>query len=303
MSGEERAEMRERFLQMQDNHGGGHLAQRRRVFEMGFPYLGPLNDRAWSFALPAMELQEFPSNGSLPNLRDNAITEELAKLEAVGVMHLPSNPMLRKQIAHLLRGDFGLSNKRRFITGVFIWLVGEDEYVARNPDSWARSFQFLQDVVGDLGDRATFVDDYIRVVGSSGNVYRVRPRSHPPYYIVSREMENGNPTICIDPVNAHTVVFGDILVNLVLALYDDQMSARHIDTLARHVFGPQRVRRAGQYGLPGGRNVNIEHLWRRALGNMPGEPEDHRDLFQQWRRVIDRFQTNLDDWSEEEEEE
>jgi hypothetical protein len=35
----------------------------------------------------------------------------------------------------------------------------------------------------------------------------------------------------------------------------------------------------------------------------PGEPEDHRALFQQWRRVIDRFQTNLADWSEEEEEE
>jgi hypothetical protein len=297
---EERVAMRDRFLRMQDRHGRhGRWAERRMIFEMGFPYLGPLNDRAWGLALPAMEFQEFPENGSLPNLRDESIAEELAKLEEVGVMHLPSNSLLRKQIAHLLRGDCGLSNKRRFITGLFLWLIGEDEFLARDTEAWARSFQFLQEVVGDLDDRASFVDGYIRVVGSSGNVYRIRPRSHPPYYIVSRVMDGGNPTICIEPVNAHTVVFGDILVNLVLALYDDQVSARHIDTLASHVFGQRRVRRAGHYG----RRENIEHLWRRALGNMPGEPEDHRGLFEQWRRVIDRFQTNLDDWSEEEEEE
>jgi len=291
--------MRERFLQMRDSHGQGRWAERRMMFEMGFPYLGPLNDGAWRVALPAMELQESPNNGSLPYLRDDVIAEELEKLEEVGVMHLPSNPMLRKQIAHILRGDCGLANKRRFITGLFLWLIGEDEFLARDPEAWARSFQFLQEVVDDLGDRAAFVDDYIRVIGSSDNVYRIRPRLHPPYYTVSREVNEQNVGICIDPVNAHTVVFGDILVNLVLALYDDQMSARHIDTLARHVFGRRRVPRAGQYG----RNVNIEHLWRRALGNMPGQQQDHREMFRQWRRVIDRFQTNLEDWSEEEEEE
>ncbi|MCH2637591.1 MAG: hypothetical protein MKZ56_04420 [Candidatus Thalassarchaeum sp.] len=320
ISVEDRNEMRERFLQMRDSQGGGRWAERRMIFELGFPYLGPLNDRAWGFALTAMQLQEFPSNGSVPFLPDEVINEELAKLEEVGVMHLPSNPMMRKQIAHLLRGDFGLANKRRFITGLFLWLVGEDEFLARDPAAWARSFRFLQEVGNDLGDRAAFVDEYIRVTGSSGNVYRIRPRPHPPYYIVSREVGDQHPPICIDPVSAHTVVFGDILAGLVLALYDDQMSARHIDTLARHVFGPRTVRHAN----PGVRNVNIENLWRRALGNMPGEagdprrlyrrwrrargevpdePVDHRALFEQWRRVIDRFQTNLEDWSIEEEEE
>ena len=296
---EERVEMRDRFQQMRDSRGQGIWAGRRMIFEMGFPYLGPLNDGAWGVALPTMELQESPNNGSLPYLANDVIIEELAKLEDAGVMHLPTNPLLRKQIAHILRGDCGLANKRRFITGLFIWLTGEDEFLARDPEPWARSFQFLQEVVNDLGDRATFVDDYIRVTGSSGNFYRIKPRSHPPYYTVSRERNERNASICIEPVNAHTVVFGDILVTLVLALYDDQVSARHIDTLAPHVFGEQRVRRAGQHG----RNVNIEHLWRRALGNMPGEQLDHRDLFNQWRRVIDRFQTNLDDWSEEEDEE
>jgi hypothetical protein len=284
---------------MRDNHGQGAWAERRMVFEMGFPYLGPLNNRAWGEALPAMELQESPSNGSLPYLPNDTIDEELAKLEDVGVMHLPTNPILRKQIAHILRGDCGLSNKRRFVTGLFLWLIGEDEFLARDPGAWALSFQFLQEVVNDLGERASFVDDCIRVTGSSGNVYRISPRAHPPYYVVAREVGVQRQAICIDPVNAHTVVFGDILVNLVLALYDDQMSARHIDTLAQHVFGGQRVRRGGHHR----NNNNIEHLWRRALGNMPGQEPDHRDMFQQWRRVVDRFQTNLADWPIEEEEE
>jgi hypothetical protein len=299
MSQEALVEVREKFLQMRDRHGRDRWAERRMVFEMGFPYLGPLNDTAWGLALSALELESFTTSNSLPNLRTADVTSELAQLEGFGVMHLPSNPQLRKQIAHLLRGDFGLSNKRRFVTTLFIWLIGEDEFLARDPQAWALSFQFLQEVVNDLGERASFVDDSIRVTGSSGNIYRISPRPNPPYYVVAREVDSQRQAICIDPLNAHTVVFGDILVNLVLALYDDQMSARHIDTLARHVFGGHRVRHAGNYG----RN-NIERLWRRALGNMPPGEEPHPEaLFQQWRRVVDRFQTNLADWPIEEEEE
>ena len=299
MSQEALVEVREKFLQMRDRHGRDRWAERRMVFEMGFPYLGPLNDTAWGLALSALELESFTTSNSLPNLRTADVTSELAQLEGFGVMHLPSNPQLRKQIAHLLRGDFGLSNKRCFVTTLFIWLIGEDEFLARDPQAWALSFQFLQEVVNDLGERASFVDDSIRVTGSSGNIYRISPRPNPPYYVVAREVDSQRQAICIDPLNAHTVVFGDILVNLVLALYDDQMSARHIDTLARHVFGGHRVRHAGNYG----RN-NIERLWRRALGNMPPGEEPHPEaLFQQWRRVVDRFQTNLADWPIEEEEE
>ena len=304
LSQEDLVEVREKFLQMRDRHGRDRWAERRMVFEMGFPYLGPLNDRAWDLALSELDLDRSDFTTSDTTLRLPDVTRELAQLEEVGVMHLPSDGRLRLEIAHLLRGDFGLANKRRFVTTLFIWLIGEDEFLARDPDAWALSFQFLQEVVDDLGDRASFVDDTIRVTGSSGNIYRISPRPHPPYYVVSREHEGGRQAICIDPLNAHTVVFGDILVNLVLALYDDQISARHIDTLAQHVFGTRRRNRRGELYE---RN-NIEHLWRRALGNMPpredlpGEVPAAEALFQQWRRVVDRFQTNLADWPMEEEE-
>ncbi len=301
MTQDEIAEMREAFLQLRDRHGRGRWAERRMIFEMGFSYLGPLNDSAWGLALSTLGLQQGTNSGDvLLDIPDAMIEEELTKLEKVGIIHLPSNPLMRAQIAHLLRGDLGLANKRRFITGLFLWLIDDDEFRGRDKEAWAKSFQFLQEVVNDLGDRADFVDNCIRVIGSSGNTYRIRPRPHPPHYIVSREVEDGqNQTICIDPVNAHTVVFGDILVNLVLALYDDQISARHIDTLARHVFGDPRTGHLGRQR----RNVNIEHLWRRALGTMPGDQPEPQQAFQRWRRVVDRFQTNLADWAEEEEEE
>ena len=306
MGRDEIAEMRERFqrLRGQNANGVGRWAERRMIFEMGFSYLGPLNERAWGLALQALELQEHVPTEMLPDLSNQEMDEEFVKLEKAGIIYRPTTPALRRQITHLLQGNLGPANKRRFNTALFLWLIGDDEFRGRDAEAWALSFQFLQEVVEDLGDRAEFVDDYIRVIGSSGNIYRIRPRPHPPFYVVSREVvEQGavqHPTICIDPINAHTVVFGDVLVNLVLALYDDHLSARHIDTLSRHVFGDPHADYRGRRR----RNVNIEHLWRRALGRMPDEEQpDPREMFQQWRRVIDRFQTNLADWEEMEEEE
>lgn len=291
LSAEDVAEMKQQFDQMQDNHDFGGLNGRRMIIEMGFPYFGPLNDRAWSHALSALDLRELDSSTPLPKIHHTVVTEELIKIENAGVLCLPSNYQVRKHLAHLIRGDFGLANKRRFITALFMWLVSEEEFIARDPEVWATSFQFLREVVDELGDRAVFVDDTIRVTGSSDNIYRIQPRLHPPYFIVYREIEDRKEPICIDPIGAHTVAFADVLVNLVLSLYDDTMSARHINTLQRHVFGPPEHLRTRRV------NRNIDHLWRRALGDMPGDERTPQAQFQQWRLLIDRFQTNLADWT------
>ena len=183
---------------------------------------------------------------------------------------------------------------------VFLWLVSEDEFIARVPDAWATSFNFLRDVVVELGDRASFVDGNIRVIGSSGNIYNIAPEKADSILSGFR-LNNGNRSgICIDPIGAGLVVFGDVLVTVVLSLYDDQISARRINTLAPHVFGPTRR------GLI--RQRNIDHLWRRALGNTPLQyrhlveenEEEDQTLPMVWQRLIDRFQTNLADWTNEE---
>ena len=119
-------------------------------------------------------------------------------------------------------------------------------------------------------------------------------------------MDDQRTGICIDPIGAGRVVFGDVLVTLVLSLYDDQISARRINTLSHHVFGrPNQSRRR--------RNANIDHLWQRALGNTPlrfqhldqeeEEGEGDQTIPMAWQRLLDRFQTSLADWTLEEDEE
>ena len=100
--------------------------------------------------------------------------------------------------------------------------------------------------------------------------------------------------ICIDPIGASSVVFGDILVSLVLSLFEDQKSALRINTLQPHIFGIPRRHR----------NRNINFLWQRALGrhHERQQGEDAEPEGNVWQHLIDRFQTNLDDWNGVEEE-
>ena len=52
------------------------------------------------------------------------------------------------------------------------------------------------------------------------------------------------------------------------------------------------------------RNRNINHLWQRALGQHYNERREENDRPEDniWQHLLDRFQTNLDDWSGAEEE-
>ena len=100
--------------------------------------------------------------------------------------------------------------------------------------------------------------------------------------------------ICIDPIGAGSVVFGDILVSLVLSLFEDQKSALRINTLHPHIFGVPRRHR----------NRNVNHLWQVALGRHIQQCRDENAGPEGniWQHLLDRFQTNLDDWSGAEEE-
>ena len=106
------------------------------------------------------------------------------------------------------------------ITMVFLWLVSEDEFIARVPDAWATSFNFLRDVVVELGDRASFVDGNIRVIGSSGNIYNIAPKRPTPYYQVSR-LNNGNRSGICMILSVQASRFGDVLVTVVSVRLSD----------------------------------------------------------------------------------
>ena len=257
-------------------------------------YSGPLNDGAWGVTLSNLQLTEFNYPNPLPNIDIETVDRKLAELNRAGILYIPQNPNIREHITHFLQGTFGPDNTRLFVTILFLWLTSEDDYVARDPNAWAKSFQLLFEVIEDLADRAYFVHGAIEVVGSSGHTYRIQPKSGRPYFHVAGQVGEQYQHICIDPVGARNVIFGDVLVTLILSLYDDQTSARHIDTLARYLFGGNRGRRI----------TDVQQLWRRALGNMPRQLRGNRQdrnsaISTTMEYIIDRFQTNLADWSDE----
>ena len=265
--------------------------------EMGLPYHGAVDDRHWSRLLHQMTPSHqtrnpFTHGYNIDKLGSDVVAEILQPLENLGVRIMPQGILLREHLAHFLFGTFGQIPKDRLISIILQWSTAD--YFFRNSEAWARSFSFIQEVVSELGDRSHFFDDGIRVTGSSNNLYEIEPVRRPPFYRVTRIHEEQRMHICIDPIGANSVVFGDILVSLVLSLFEDQKSALRISTLHPHIFGTV-VRH---------RNRNINHLWQRALGNRYNQRREENTEPEEniWQHLIDRFQTNLDDWSGVEEE-
>ena len=267
--------------------------------ESGLPYNGATDERHWSRLLsqltPSHQTSNpFTSGYRVPKLDGELVDEILQPLARLGVSILPQGHLLREHLAHYLHGTFGQIPKDRLVVIMLQWST--PDYFFRNPEAWARSFSFVQEVVTELGDRAHFSEEGIRIIGSSNNLYEITPARRPPFYRVTRIHEDQRMHICIDPIGAGSVVFGDILVSLVLSLFEDQQSALRINTLHPHIFGVPRGHRH--------RNRNINHLWQRALGNHYNQRRDENAEPQDniWQHLLDRFQTNLDDWSGAEEE-
>ena len=268
-----------------------------RVDEMGVPYIGPIDDRHWSLLLNRMTPSHQTSNpftisNDIIQLGSECVNGVLQPLNNLGIRVLPQTNLLREQLAHFLIGTFGQIPKDRLISAMLQWTTVD--YFFRNSEAWARSFIFIHEVVSELGERAYFTSDGIRVIGTSNNLYQITPVRRPPFYRVTRIYEDQHTHICIDPIGASSVVFGDILVSLVLSLFEDQKSAMRINTLHPHIFGIPRRHR----------NRNINHLWQRALGrhHERQQGDDTEPEGNVWQYLIDRFQTNLDDWNGVEEE-
>ena len=79
---------------------------------------------------------------------------------------------------------------------------------------------FLQDVIDSLpDDRVSMYEEHIRVIGSSGTVYRIQLNESLPY-MVYRVAEGELIPIDLVPPQPSTPL-GDILANLTLYLFND----------------------------------------------------------------------------------
>ena len=86
---------------------------------------------------------------------------------------------------------------------------------------------FLQEVIDDLpDDRVSMDEEHIRVIGSSGTIYRIQLNGSLPY-MVYRVTEG--ELIPIDIVSATSMPLGDILAALTLHLFND------LSTMSPHV--------------------------------------------------------------------
>lgn len=92
------------------------------------------------------------------------------------------------------------------------------------PPDW-KSLPFLSDVIDHLQeDRVSFSNGAIRVIGTSGNVYRIEPHDIEEW-IVLQELTNEVVRLSIEPRgNVADYPLADILVNLVLSLFHDDES-------------------------------------------------------------------------------
>jgi hypothetical protein len=265
--------------------------------ELGINFAGPCSDRAWTVALDLIKQRSrFHRNGppnpftSTPSTKPEEvdIKTQMGILSDIGVLCLPQKESLKEQVAHLMVGNCGKEAMKRFRAALFVWLVNDAEFITRGP-AWAKGFSFVHQVLKELNERVNSNGGGFQIIGSSRNTYQISPRRNNPHYVITRITGEKKVQICIDPTGADGLVLADVIVTLILSLYDDQMSARHIDTLCSHVYGSQRNTVAPM--------VDVNQLWGRVLGHIPVEQRTNMEQFRRLRIATDRFQTSLDHWT------
>lgn len=281
----------------------------RHRFPDGISYGGPTNEGSWMRCLDAL-IDPSKNDDVFMSLPMEVIEDSIEKLKSLFVPWIPNKRVIRNKIAYLISSVYSSGvERKRFAIALAIWLLPGQEYIVRDVSPWRNSFLFLREVVEQMGNRrAWLTDEGVNVRGTSGLQYRICPKRRQPFYVVCRIHEGKKIPICIDLEQGRfsNIVFGDILVSLVLSLYNDEISSQRIHTLQRHLaaerhrLNNQNTPLMPEYG--NGRRINLEVLWRRLTdvnrGDLPdlNAPNGEPMTAHNWRMVVDRFQTSLWNW-------
>lgn len=95
-----------------------------------------------------------------------------------------------------------------------------------------KSFQFLSQIMTDLGKRVTLYENGFSVDSLTGNRYQVnwtKFRTDHVFWFVTELFEDNS--VCIEVEEEHDLPMGDILAVILLSLYDDIESSELIKTL------------------------------------------------------------------------
>ena len=275
-------------------------------YSMGGSWFGPLNSSAWAVTL---ELFPHPNQSLIRHLRQHQKTmgARAASTFYEFAPRVAMKGLSESQILHviwILNPDsvFGMQDPvmfERFKAMLAVFSTPPNAFLRRSLSPWAKSFQWVHRLVERL-PTAKFILQGIEVTGTSGNCYHILPNDSPPFYQVRRIHNDRSDFVCIDldPRGKRDVVFGDILVALTLSLANDKETVLQITTLQQHVFGWRANRRYHRR-----RHNALDHLFARAHGTAPVQGTEHDHLVDwpnRMRHLVNRFQTNLHDFTEEE---
>ena len=195
------------------------------------PEKGPENDKHWRRMMQQISLQQSLGWGTMMNkqvdLDNDTLEVMMDHIESLGVNRLPKSNRQKERLANLIGGAFGQDAKDATVARILQWNTPRDFF--GDEGALARSFRWLKEIVNGLDhNRVWFVENGIMIIGTSGNVYEIIPsRSRPLYRVTLPECGSG---VCLNSISSDGP-FGDVLVDLVLALYNDELSAQRIPLL------------------------------------------------------------------------
>ena len=151
--------------------------------------------------------------------------------------NLPATDQLYKEFSEIFAGNRGSLAKDLLICTMYRF-EHLDIVEPLLDSSRVRSFQFLSQIVSDLSDNVTPIQDGLLVESITGNCYQIERTkfkfAHDDHIVFWSVHEiYTNEFICIEPTfKGPRLPDGDYLAALVLSLYDDHESSNLIHTLA-----------------------------------------------------------------------
>ena len=134
------------LTQLRQEHATQNRQHRMLYHAISRHYSGPLNDQEWKQALSRLNLGQSNFRRSRISIPSELIESKMTQLNRAGVLSIPEDASIRAHIVLLSEGHFGADKTRLFATVLFLWLTPEDDYIARAPGPWAKSFQLLFEV-------------------------------------------------------------------------------------------------------------------------------------------------------------
>ncbi|MDP6906223.1 MAG: hypothetical protein QF440_02270 [Candidatus Thalassarchaeaceae archaeon] len=181
----------------------------------------------------------------------------MSMIDTITAATEPITPIIRETFSRMANGALGEIVADRCRMAILLWSSHvEREFLTCSRSAWAKSFQWVRELVEEMASYVTIGADGLYVDGESGNLYRIGPEeacaTGPRYALAVRSGDHfevrkvarvGNEMtkpICIhvdenQEGGQFEVVMGDIVAALILALRDDLKSAESIVPLFREL--------------------------------------------------------------------